>query len=88
MENTKTIITWDEYFMGIAILSSLRSKDPSTQVGACIVDKDNKVVSIGYNGMPRHIHDEDLTWNKVLLKTALYTLHYSLVMNAQKQSFK
>ena len=64
MENTKTIITWDEYFMGIAILSSLRSKDPSTQVGACIVDKDNKVVSIGYNGMPRHIHDEDLTWNK------------------------
>jgi len=62
MENTK--ITWDEYFMGIAILSSKRSKDPSTQVGACIVDADNKVVSIGYNGMPRHIHDEDLTWNK------------------------
>ena len=60
----KTIITWDEYFMGIAILSSLRSKDPSTQVGACIVDGDKKVVSIGYNGMPRHIHDEDLTWNK------------------------
>lgn len=62
MENT--IITWDEYFMGIAILSSLRSKDPNTQVGACIVDGDKKVVSIGYNGMPRHIHDEDLTWNK------------------------
>ena len=50
--------------MGIAILSSLRSKDPNTQVGACIVDGDKKVVSIGYNGMPRHIHDEDLTWNK------------------------
>lgn len=62
MENTK--FTWDEYFMGIAILSSKRSKDPSTQVGACIVDNENKVVSIGYNGMPRHIHDEDLSWNK------------------------
>lgn len=62
MENKK--ITWDEYFMGIAILSSLRSKDPNTQVGACIVDDDHKVVSIGYNGMPRHIHDEELSWNK------------------------
>ena len=46
-------LSWDEYFMGIASLSSLRSKDPSTQVGACIVDNNNKVVSIGYNGMPR-----------------------------------
>ena len=40
-------ISWDEYFMGIAQLSAMRSKDPSTQVGACIVDDDNKVVSIG-----------------------------------------
>ena len=39
-------ISWDEYFMGIALLSSLRSKDPNTKVGACIVDDDNKVVSI------------------------------------------
>lgn len=62
MENKK--ITWDEYFMGIAVLSSLRSKDPNTQVGACIVDDDHKVVSIGYNGMPRHIHDDQLSWNK------------------------
>ena len=44
------VINWEEYFMGIALLSAKRSKDPSTQVGACIVDEDNKVVSIGYNG--------------------------------------
>ncbi len=50
--------------MGIAQLSALRSKDPSTQVGACIVDDDNKVVAIGYNGMPRHIDDNQLSWEK------------------------
>ena len=43
-------ISWDEYFMGISLLSGMRSKDPSTQVGACIVDSDNRIVSIGYNG--------------------------------------
>ena len=43
-------ISWDDYFMGISLLSGMRSKDPSTQVGACIVDKDNRIVSIGYNG--------------------------------------
>ncbi len=57
-------INWDEYFMGVAILSAKRSKDPSTQVGACIADQDNKVVSLGYNGMPRGISDDDLPWNK------------------------
>lgn len=57
-------INWDEYFMGLALLSSLRSKDPNTKVGACIADKNHKVVSIGYNGMPRGIADENLSWNK------------------------
>lgn len=57
-------ISWDEYFMGIAQLSALRSKDPSTQVGACIVDDDNKVVSIGYNGMPRGVDDDIIPWGK------------------------
>src|SRR5574344_1698831 len=57
-------ITWDEYFMGIALITAKRSKDPSSQVGACIVDDEHKVVSIGYNGMPRNIRDEDLSWNK------------------------
>lgn len=60
----KDIINWDEYFMGIALLSKKRSKDPNTEVGACIVDQDNKVVSIGYNGMPKGIDESKLSWNK------------------------
>jgi dCMP deaminase len=63
MEERKNI-SWDEYFMGIALLSAKRSKDPSTQVGACIVDDDNKVVSIGYNGMPKGLDETQLSWNK------------------------
>ena len=59
------IISWDEYFMGLAHLSALRSKDPNTQVGCCIVDNDNKVVSIGYNGMPRGCKDEDMPWQRI-----------------------
>ena len=58
------IISWDEYFMGLAHLSALRSKDPNTQVGACIVDEDKKVVSIGYNGMPRGCDDNKMPWDK------------------------
>ena len=56
------IISWDEYFMGLAHLSAMRSKDPNTQVGACIVDNDNKVVSIGYNGFPRGCADDKFPW--------------------------
>lgn len=58
----KDYISWDEYFMGIALLSGKRSKDPSTQVGACIVDKDNRILSIGYNGLPRGLSDDDISW--------------------------
>ena len=57
-------ITWDEYFMSIAMISSKRSKDPSTQVGACIVDQDNKIISIGYNGMPIGCHDDKMPWQR------------------------
>ena len=57
----KNIINWDEYFMGMAQLSALRSKDPSTQVGAVIVNDQHKVVSIGYNGMPRNCPEDKLT---------------------------
>ncbi len=53
---------WDDYFMGIALLSAQRSKDPSTQVGACIVDENLKIVGIGYNGFPRGCSDEVLPW--------------------------
>ena len=57
-------INWDEYFMGIAILSTHRSKDPNTQVGACIVNDENKIVSIGYNGAPRGLNDDEMPWKR------------------------
>ncbi|MFA5405596.1 MAG: dCMP deaminase family protein [Ignavibacteria bacterium] len=60
----KDYISWDEYFMGIALLSALRSKDPNTQVGACIVGKNNKIVGIGYNGFPIGCSDEDFSWER------------------------
>ena len=52
-EKRNGYITWDEYFMGVAKLSAMRSKDPNTQVGACIVSEDNKILSMGYNGFPK-----------------------------------
>lgn len=55
-------ISWDTYFMGIAQLSSKRSKDPKTQVGACVVSPDNKIVGIGYNGFPKGISDDVFPW--------------------------
>lgn len=57
-------ISWDEYFMGIALLSARRSKDPSTQVGACIVSTENKILSVGYNGMPRCCDDDEYPWDR------------------------
>ena len=57
-------ISWDEYFMGIALLSAMRSKDDSTQVGACIVNSDNKILSLGYNGMPIGCKDTDMPWKR------------------------
>lgn len=57
-------ITWDEYFMGLAILASKRSKDPNTQVGACIVDKNNNILSIGYNGAPIGYPDDEFPWER------------------------
>ncbi|MBO5384160.1 MAG: dCMP deaminase family protein [Ruminococcus sp.] len=57
-------ISWDEYFMGIAMLSAERSKDNSTQVGACIVNKDKKIVSVGYNGMPTGCCDDEMPWER------------------------
>ena len=57
-------INWDSYFMGIAVLSGQRSKDPSTQVGACIVGKNNKILSVGYSGAPRGYEDEDMPWDR------------------------
>lgn len=57
-------ISWDEYFMGISLLSAQRSKDSNTQVGACIVSEENKILSVGYNGMPTGCNDDDMPWDR------------------------
>lgn len=61
-EKRKDYLGWDEYFMAIAKLSAMRSKDPSTQVGACIVSNDNRILSIGYNGAPNGFDDDKFPW--------------------------
>lgn len=80
MENKKRkdYINWDEYFMAIAVLSAKRSKDPSTQVGACIVDENNRILSIGYNGTPNNFDDDIFPWDregKPLDTKYLYVVH-------------
>ncbi|SDC08801.1 deoxycytidylate deaminase [Niabella drilacis] len=62
MSKRTDYISWDEYFMGVALLSGKRSKDPSTQVGACIVNQQNKIVGVGYNGLPIGISDDQFPW--------------------------
>ena len=61
-DKRKNYISWDEYFMGVAMLSAMRSKDPHTQVGACIVSDDHKILSMGYNGFPMGCSDDDFPW--------------------------
>lgn len=60
----KDYISWDEYFMGVALLASMRSKDPSTQVGACIVDNESRILSTGYNGFPSGCSDDEFPWDR------------------------
>ncbi len=57
-------LTWDEYFIALAKLTAMRSKDPSTQVGACIVSADNRILSVGYNGAPNGFDDDNFPWNR------------------------
>ncbi len=57
-------ISWDEYFMGVAVLSSYRSKDPSTKVGACIVNQNKRIIGIGYNGLPYGCNDDEYPWDR------------------------
>ena len=64
LQKRKDYISWDEYFMGVALLSARRSKDPSTQVGACIVNEKNKIVGAGYNGLPMGCDDDEFPWEK------------------------
>jgi dCMP deaminase len=64
MEKRTDYISWDEYFMSVAMLSAMRSKDPNTQVGACIVNQDRKIVGTGYNGFPIGCSDDELPWGR------------------------
>ncbi len=64
MKKRQDYISWDEYFMGVALLSACRSKDPNTQVGACIVNEKNKIVGTGYNGLPVGCSDDEFPWSK------------------------
>lgn len=81
-EKREDYISWDEYFMGVAYLSSMRSKDPNTQVGACIVSPKNKILSMGYNGLPIGCSDDEFPWNRVekdpVLNKYFYTTHSEL----------
>ena len=64
MNKREDYISWDEYFMGVAMLSAMRSKDPNTQVGACIISEDHKILSMGYNGLPVGCSDDEFPWNR------------------------
>jgi len=64
LKKRQDYISWDEYFMGVALLSARRSKDPNTQVGACIVNDKNKIVGTGYNGLPAGCDDDEFPWEK------------------------
>ena len=80
-KHRKDYLSWDEYFMGVAKLSALRSKDPSTQVGACIVSSDNRILSMGYNGTPNGFDDQDFPWDRegqALNTKYLYVCHAEL----------
>ena len=80
-DKRKDYISWDEYFMGVALLSGMRSKDPNTQVGACIVSPDHKILSMGYNGLPIGCSDDEFPWCREgdpLENKYFYTTHSEL----------
>ena len=82
-------ISWDEYFMGVAMLSGMRSKDPNTQVGAAIVDENHRVVSVGYNGFPTGVSDDEFPWSRegdVLTSKYAFVVHAELnaILNSQR----
>ena len=83
MSKRADYISWDEYFMGVALLAAQRSKDPSTQVGACIVDNSNRILSTGYNGFPHGCSDDDFPWNR---DSSLGETKYPYVVHAELNS--
>ena len=93
MEKREDYISWDEYFTGIAMLSGMRSKDPNTQVGACIVDKNNRILSVGYNGFPNGCSDDLFPWARegdVLDTKYAFVAHAELnaILNASGKSLR
>ena len=84
-------INWDEYFMGIAMLAAKRSKDPNTQVGACIVSQDNIIISTGYNGMPKGCSDDEFPWGRDGAETKYpFVVHAELnaILNANGRDLR
>ena len=84
-------ISWDEYFMGVAKLAARRSKDPSTQVGACIVSQENIIISTGYNGMPKGCSDDEFPWAREGEETKYpYVVHAELnaILNANGRDLR
>ena len=78
-------LSWDEYFMGVAMLAAGRSKDPNTQVGACIVSPENIIISTGYNGMPKGCSDDEFPWERTGEETKYpFVVHAELnaILNA------
>ena len=80
MPKRSDYLSWDEYFMGVAMLSSYRSKDPNTQVGACIVNDHNKIMSVGYNGFPTGCSDDEFPWAR---EGDAYDTKYPYVCHAE-----
>ena len=84
-------ISWDEYFLGVAMLAARRSKDPSTQVGACIVSPENIIISTGYNGMPKGCSDDEFPWDRSGEETKYpYVVHAELnaILNANGRDLR
>ena len=87
MKKRSGFIDWNMYFMGVALLTAQRSKDPNTQVGVCIVNNDNKIISTGYNGLPNGYSDDKINWDnngEFLNSKYAYVCHAELnaILNA------
>ncbi|AET42627.1 deoxycytidylate deaminase [Emiliania huxleyi virus 202] len=86
-EKRPDYIAWDQYFMGVAKLSAMRSKDPNTQVGSCIIEPStNKIVSIGYNGFPRGCNDDEFPWGRKEKNTNILNTKYPFVVHSEANS--
>lgn len=76
-------ISWGDFFMGIAVLAAQRSKDPNTQVGSCIVNSKNRIIGVGYNGMPNGCSDDILPWGKDVVASKS---KYAVVVHSEVNS--